>query len=86
MVRGLDGFKEWFKGYEDNYAIIGGTACDLLMNEAELDFRLTRDIDMVLIVEALHYDFGARLWEYIKKAGYPKERSEVAPSGRSLLD
>jgi hypothetical protein len=32
MVRGLDGFKEWFKGYESNYAVIGGTACDLLRN------------------------------------------------------
>ncbi len=29
MVRGIDGFKEWFKGCENQYAIIGGTACDL---------------------------------------------------------
>jgi hypothetical protein len=63
MVRGLDGFKAWFQGYERNYAIIGGTACDLLMSEAGTDFRATRDIDMVLIVEVLNADFGARLWE-----------------------
>ena len=31
MVRGIESFREWFHGYEDQYAIIGGTACDLLM-------------------------------------------------------
>ena len=25
MVTGIDSFKEWFKGYEEQYAIIGGT-------------------------------------------------------------
>lgn len=28
MVRGIDTFKEFFKGFEDNYVIIGGTACE----------------------------------------------------------
>lgn len=31
MVRGIESFREWFRGYEDQYAIIGGTACDLLI-------------------------------------------------------
>jgi hypothetical protein len=31
MVTGLAGFKEWFTGYEEQYAVIGGTACDLLL-------------------------------------------------------
>jgi hypothetical protein len=39
MVRGLESFKSWFQGCEQNYAIIGGTACDLLMSEAGTDFR-----------------------------------------------
>lgn len=29
MVRGIDTFKEFFKGFEDNYVIIGGTACEI---------------------------------------------------------
>ena len=33
MVTGTDSFKEWFKGNEEQYAIIGGTACDILMTE-----------------------------------------------------
>ena len=31
MVRGIDTFKEFFKGFEDNYVIIGGTACEILI-------------------------------------------------------
>lgn len=49
MVTGIDSFKEWFKGCEEQYAIIGGTACDILMTEEGLDFRATKDLDLVLI-------------------------------------
>ena len=51
MVTGVDSFKEHFRGYEDCYTIIGGTACDILMHEAALEFRATRDIDMILLIE-----------------------------------
>lgn len=70
MVRGFNSFKEWFQGYENGYVIIGGTACDLIMSEEDMPFRATKDIDMVLIVEALTPEFGHRLWGYIQKAGY----------------
>jgi hypothetical protein len=70
MVRGLNGFKEWFQGYERYYAIIGGTACELLINEAGGEFRATRDIDMVLLVETLDASFGERFWGYIRAGGY----------------
>ena len=43
MVRGIDSFRKWFRGNEDQYAIIGGTACDLLMTDSGLDFRATKD-------------------------------------------
>lgn len=70
MVRGIDSFRDWFQGYEDQYAIIGGTACDLLMTDEGLDFRATKDIDLVLIVEAVDAAFGKRFWEYVVAAGY----------------
>ncbi len=70
MVLGIERFKEWFRGYEDHYAIIGGTACDLLMAEEGLDFRGTKDIDLVLIVEAINPEFGRRFWEFVRNAGY----------------
>jgi hypothetical protein len=31
MVRGIEKFKEYFTDYADNYIIIGGTACDILL-------------------------------------------------------
>lgn len=70
MVRGIESFKEWFRGYEEQYTIIGGTACDLLMSDAGLDFRATKDIDLVLIIEVVDAAFGNRFWEYVTAAGY----------------
>ena len=80
MVLGIESFRRWFADYSDQYAIIGGTACDLLMSEDGLDFRATKDIDMVLIIESLTPSFGARFWEYIVAAGYEhKNRSTGEP-------
>ena len=45
MVPGIDSFREKFKDYTDYYTIIGGTACDILLSEADLPFRATKDID-----------------------------------------
>lgn len=70
MVTGIDRFREWFSGYESQYAIIGGTACDLLMSEDGMDFRATKDIDLVLIIEAITPDFGRRFWQFVNDAGY----------------
>lgn len=70
MVVGIDILKEAFKGYEDCYTIIGGTACDILMNKANLDFRATRDIDMILLIENRFEEFGAVLWKFIKDGAY----------------
>lgn len=70
MVNGFDSFREKFKGYEDCYTIIGGTACDVLMNEAGLDFRATKDIDMILLIEERFAEFAAAFWSYVKDGGY----------------
>lgn len=70
MVAGIERFQHWFRGYEDQYAIIGGTACDLLMEDEGLAFRGTKDIDLVLIIEAMTPEFGSRFWEFIREAGY----------------
>ena len=70
MVRGITNFKKRFQGYEEQYVIIGGTACDLIMENEELPFRATKDIDLVLIVEALTAEFDETFWEFIKEAEY----------------
>ena len=68
MVEGLNSFKEKFKDYKDCYTVIGGTACEILMEQTALSFRETRDIDMVLIVEEKFPDF-AEFYEIINGNG-----------------
>ncbi|AUI45584.1 hypothetical protein PL674_05510 [Phocaeicola vulgatus] len=70
MVRGIEKFKEFFVGYEDNYVIIGGTACEVHEEIYAQNPRATKDIDIILIVEALSSDFVAKFWEFVKVAGY----------------
>ena len=66
MVKGLDTFRKYFKEFEEQYVLIGGAACDILFESNDVSFRATRDLDMVLIVEGLTYEFGERLWEFIQ--------------------
>lgn len=79
MVTGIESFKERFRKFEDQYVIIGGTACDILMSEEGLDFRATKDIDLVLIVEALSAEFGRVFWEYYLRAGWMPSRFQKMP-------
>lgn len=77
MVAGFKSFKEWFRGYENEYVIIGGAACDLIMGEEDMTFRATKDIDMVLIVEALTAEFGKKFWSYVREAGYEHQNKST---------
>ena len=70
MVKGLDTFREYFKDFENQYVLIGGAACDILFASNEGKFRSTRDLDMVLIVEALTQEFGDKFWEFIEAGKY----------------
>lgn len=70
MVKGIESFKEKFKDYTDCYTVIGGTACDILMTKADQDFRATKDVDVILILEDRYQDFASLFWEYIKEGGY----------------
>lgn len=80
MVSGIDIFREHFSNFKDQYTVIGGFACDLLMTDAGLDFRQTVDIDMVLTVEALTTEFAKAFWEFIDQGGYQaRQRSNGKP-------
>ena len=65
MVNGIEIFRKHFSDFKEQYTIIGGFACDLLMTDAGLDFRQTVDIDMVLTVEELTTEFANAFWEFI---------------------
>ena len=70
MVAGMESFIQRFRDYSDCYTIIGGAACDILMTEAETEFRATRDIDMIVIMEARYQEFTKVFWDYINEGGY----------------
>ena len=70
MVKGIDTFKRYFAEYEEQYVLIGGAACDIAFESNDTAFRATRDLDMVLIVEALTPEFGEKFWEFIQDGGY----------------
>ena len=70
MVKGIDTFRRYFAEYEEQYVLIGGAACDIVFESNDTAFRATRDLDMVLIVEALTPEFGGKFWEFIQDAGY----------------
>lgn len=76
MVRGLEKFKEFFENYGNNYVLIGGTACSIIFDEIGIDFRATKDLDIVLIVENLDNEFANQLWKFIKAAGYKIEKGK----------
>lgn len=76
MVRGLNIFKEYFAEYPDNYVIIGGTACDIIIDEAGFTPRATKDIDIILVVEALSSEFVKQFWQFVADGNYArKEKS-----------
>ncbi len=70
MVGGLDKFREYFAAYTEQYVLIGGAACDIIMEDFDSSFRATRDLDLVLIVEALTPEFGQEFWKFIQDGKY----------------
>lgn len=80
MVKGLEIFRKHFAEFENQYVLIGGTACDLLFQEQGLSFRATKDLDMVLVTEALTPEFGMAFWSFIRDGLYEiRQRSNGTP-------
>jgi hypothetical protein len=77
VVKGLDFFREHFREYTDRYVLIGGTACDLAMGEAGLDFRATKDLDIVLCVEALDKEFVEAFWAFVRNGNYQRQEKST---------
>lgn len=83
MVRGLDLFQEWFAAHADQYILIGGTAASLTMEDAGFEFRATKDLDIVLHVEALTPDFGETFWKFVEAGGY--EIRQASDTGKPIF-
>lgn len=77
MIKGLDKFKEKFSGFEEQYVLIGGTASYLALDAAGLRARQTKDLDIVLSLEALTPDFVNVLWTFVKDGGYEHRQAST---------
>lgn len=70
MVSGIEKFKEYFGKYSGQYTFIGGTACDIILGKLNVDFRRTKDLDMVLIIEVISDEFVEQFIKFIEAAEY----------------
>ena len=70
MVNGLNLFRDHFKDYSYAYILIGGTASSIAMDITGEEFRVTKDLDIVLCVEALDLEFIKKFWDFIHAGEY----------------
>ena len=77
MVRGIDRFKVHFEGFNEHYVLIGGAACYLAMEEVGLKFRATKDLDIVLCLEALDLEFVRAFRDFVKNGRYKNQQKST---------
>jgi len=67
----LETFRSHFHSFNNQYILIGGTATKLLLDEAGLsNTRTTKDLDIVLCIEAITLEFVLQFWKFINEGGY----------------
>lgn len=69
-MKGIDKIRQYLGEYKGNYVIIGGTACNLNLEEANMQGRATKDIDMIVVCEAITPEYMRSFWNFIKAGGY----------------
>ena len=82
MVVGLDLFIQHFESYTDHYVLIGGSACDWHMEQKGLPFRTTKDIDIILIVDALSDELVVPLSKHCQQYSFlrrPSRQGKLLP-------
>lgn len=70
MVVGLDRFSAHFADFKNCYVLIGGAASWVVLDEAGMRPRATKDLDIVLCIEVLDSAFAGTFWEFIRAGGY----------------
>ncbi len=80
MVHGLGVFLEHFAGYESEYTLIGGVACMIVVGDAGLEFRATKDLDIVLCCQALTDDFVEAVWSFVRMGRYQAQETSEGDS------
>lgn len=68
--QGLDRFIQEFSVYKDAFVIIGGLASTLNMARFNLEFRVTKDFDLVVLVKDGNEPFFYALRAFLRECGY----------------
>ncbi len=80
MVVGLELFRERFRLFQGSFVLIGGAACDDWFGRQRLPFRPTKDLDIVLLAEALDETFVREMRRFVSDGGYRiRQRSTGTP-------
>ncbi len=69
-VRGLELFSARFAEFSDAFILIGGAACDLWFSDQNLQFRATKDLDIVLILDRVNPAFIQALQQFVAEGEY----------------
>lgn len=70
MALGLDKIRQHLGAYKASYTIIGGAACYTQFEALGLEFRATKDIDMVLRIDTIDLGFAEALKGLLDAGGY----------------
>lgn len=80
MVHGIEKIREYFSDLTDRFVVIGGTACDLLFAGTGVEFRTTKDIDIVFLFHNPGPEFASRFLDFMEGGGYTNwEKSDGRP-------
>ena len=78
MVVGLQRFRDHFRAHTGAFVLIGGAACDAWMTANALAFRRTKDLDIVLVADAVDAAFAQRFKAFVDAGGYEvRQRQET---------
>ncbi len=69
-IKGLALFRDRFAAHSDKYILIGGCAMHAVLSGTDLKPRATKDLDIVLVVEAIDPSFVALFWAFVEEGGY----------------
>ena len=69
-VEGLQEFQQHMQEAAGSYALIGGTACDILLAEAGLPLRATHDFDVVIVADDRLPQTAEAIWTLVRDGGY----------------
>lgn len=84
MLTGFDKFSEVMRNHREHFVVIGGTACEAALENSGITRQhVTKDIDMVIVMERLAPDFITQLWHFLVEGEYKASR-KTNVSGKSV--